>query len=125
MPRPIAPPATTQLASLEPTAATPVPEIARQGAVQWALRPSAILFTSSYPEAARRASVDGRARLNCTVRSDLGVDCSVSSETPAGFGFGPAALRVVRGYRAQAQLDDGASAVGATTNITVAFRAQE
>lgn len=45
--------------------------------------------------AAKRARVDGMVTLRCTIRLDSRLEnCRVVSETPVGFGFGAAAVRV-------------------------------
>lgn len=51
---------------------------------------------SDYPEAAARAGVGGAVAVRCSVvdESRLG-SCQILSETPAGYGFGDAALRHV------------------------------
>jgi hypothetical protein len=57
------------------------------------------------------------------VASALTLNCSVASETPAGLGFGQAALSASNSYRANAQRSDGSSAVGQSTRIVVQFQA--
>jgi periplasmic protein TonB len=49
-----------------------------------------------YPERAAKAHVSGVARLDCQVAStgDLS-GCKVVSESPTGFGFGQAALKMI------------------------------
>ena len=49
--------------------------------------------------------------------------CNVASETPAGNGFGRAALAASASYRAQPTLSNGAAAAGARTRIAVTFQA--
>lgn len=51
------------------------------------------------PQAARRARQSGRSSVSCVIRADTRLEaCRVVGETPAGFGFGDAALRIVPQY---------------------------
>jgi hypothetical protein len=50
-----------------------------------------------YPERAWRDRMSGRAVVQCKVKEDRLADCHVLSETPAGYGFGAAALAKVAG----------------------------
>ena len=49
---------------------------------------------SYYPPAALAAGVGGHAWLSCTWRQSLPKDCQVLQESPAGQGFGAAALKI-------------------------------
>jgi protein TonB len=116
---------TTSVPPLEIAAApAPTPPPPR-GTLSWAQRPTAERIAALYPRRAARDSVGGRADLDCTVRADLGVTCGIASETPAGAGFGQAALSAVTSYRARPTLSDGVSAVGARTRVSIVFRAAE
>jgi protein TonB len=116
---PLAPPATVEPTPTSAVASRPPP----QGTVSWAQRPTARRISDVYPARALRDGVGGRVALDCTVLANLGLTCSVASETPAGLGFGRAAMAVSGSYRAQAALSDGASAVGVRTRIVVQFQA--
>jgi protein TonB len=96
---------------------------AQQGAVRWTSRPTARRIADLYPDAAARQGVGGRVELNCTVTSALGLACGVASESPAGLGFGRAALSVANSYRVAPALTDGSGAVGTRTRIAVQFQA--
>lgn len=51
------------------------------------------------PQAARRARQSGRSSVSCVIRADTRLEaCRVVGETPAGLGFGDAALRIVPQY---------------------------
>ncbi|WP_309089887.1 energy transducer TonB [Phenylobacterium sp.] len=55
--------------------------------------PSAYERAMAYPSHASERQLDGRAVLRCRVTSiGTAADCSVKSETPAGQGFGQAAM---------------------------------
>ena len=113
-----------QVASVTPpTIATTSSSPTATASVRWASRPSGDRLASSYPRNALRSGTAGTATLDCVIRADFGVTCFVASETPAGAGFGRAALNVVSYYRSQAVLSDGSSAVGAHTRVSIAFRA--
>lgn len=66
----------------------------------WAQTPSPNDLSALYPEAAIVGGVEGEATLHCRRLPDgaLG-DCSVAAESPAGFGFGKAALAVAPALR--------------------------
>jgi protein TonB len=105
--------------------ATRAPATTRAGSVVWAQRPSARRVGELYPERASREGVGGRVELDCSVRSNQSLACSVANETPAGLGFGRAALNASNSYRAQPYLSDGTDATGARTRIVVQFQAPE
>lgn len=60
--------------------------------VEWSRRPPI-----EYPERALSENIRrGRVTLTCRFEQAAPLDCIVSEETPAGYGFGAAALRAVR-----------------------------
>jgi len=65
------------------------------GVLDWARRPSADDLMKVYPAAARAKRIEGRALLDCEV-TPVGHtrDCRVAQESPAGEGFGQAALQL-------------------------------
>lgn len=106
-----------------PTPQTQTP--ARAGSVVWTQRPSSRRITDLYPQRALREGLGGRVQLDCRVQGDLSVACAVASETPAGQGFGRAALSAAGSYRARATLSDGSSAVGSSARVAVNFQAPQ
>jgi len=112
-----------------PTTTAPVstrpPTPARAATVSWAQRPSARRISDLYPSRALREGVGGRVEMSCTVLADLSVSCSVANESPAGQGFGRAALSASSSYRANPTRSDGSSPVGSRTRIVVVFQAPE
>lgn len=116
-------PPSVQRPTTEPAATTP--RQATPGTVSWSQRPSARRISDAYPQRALREGVGGRVVLDCVVQPSLDVNCTVASETPAGEGFGRAALSAAGAYRASPTLSNGQSAVGARTRISVAFRAPD
>lgn len=95
------------------------------GSVVFTQRPSARRITELYPSRALNNGVGGRVQLNCTVRPNLSLACTIASETPSGQGFGEAALSASSAYRVRATRSDGSSAIGTTTRVAVAFQAPQ
>jgi protein TonB len=126
---PIGPPPETQplqTANVEPQITGPSSSVrAPAGSVVWTQRPSQRRIAELYPPRALSSGVGGRVVLDCQVLGNLSVTCSVASETPAGVGFGRAALGASNAYRARATLSDGSSAVGSSTRIAVNFQASQ
>jgi protein TonB len=110
----------TATAAVSASVTRPPPRAA--GAVVWAQRPSARRIADIYPARAQREGTGGRAELDCTVRADLSLACAVASETPAGGGFGRAALAASNAYRTRPTLSDGSAAAGARTRIAIVFQ---
>jgi TonB family protein len=60
---------------------------------RFATLPTADDMAQAYPPKAAAEQVAGHATVSCAVTPDAGLaNCSVKSETPAGYGFGAAAL---------------------------------
>src|SRR5262249_18799687 len=60
-----------------------------------------------YPRAAVRQNVEGRAVLDCLVSTAGPLAWAVAAETPAGWGFGAAALEIAAQYRMVPATRDG------------------
>ena len=60
---------------------------------------SSTWIESNYPEFARNFQLRGEALMTCRALAQGKLDCKVVSETPAGLGFGAAALEVAWGSR--------------------------
>ena len=120
---PLAPPQTNPVAPSP--ASDPAQLRGTSGSVVWAQRPSARRIADLYPQRALREGMGGRVQLDCTVQPSLSVSCTIASESPAGEGFGRAALSASDSYRARPTLSDGTSAVGARARIAVAFQAPQ
>ncbi len=84
--------------------------IGTAGSVVWAQRPTARRIRELYPQRALREAIGGRVHMDCTIQADLTAVCAVANESPAGQGFGRAALAASIAYRAQPTLSDGTSA---------------
>lgn len=89
----------------------------------WISRPNADQVERAYPEEALRQGITGTATLNCQVTSAGGViGCTVNTETPAGRGFGRAALSLTRYFRIRPGTDNGQPIEGASVLIPIRFQ---
>lgn len=87
----------------------------------WLVKPTAENIGRVYPFAAAQARIPGKALLHCAVDEDgYLTDCVVSSESPAGLGFGNAALETTAYMRMQPATNYGVPA-RSSVNVPVAF----
>lgn len=123
---PLAPASASAISSTPPApTANAAASRSPPGSVVWANRPTSRRISDLYPPRALREGLGGRVALNCQVLANLNVSCDVATESPAGQGFGRAALAASSSYRARRTLSDGSSAVGARTRIIVSFQAPQ
>ena len=115
-------PAPTAAPAAQPPATQPVAVARAPSRPRWAQRASGRDLTDNYPAAAARRSVEGRVVLDCLIGADLAIRCRATSETPAGYGFAAAALRVAQKYRSQPTMEDGRPAAGERTSIAISFK---
>lgn len=103
------------LASANPTVIT-MPD--------WAAKPHAEDFSKAYPAIALMLAFDGRATLRCQVSKSGALEaCAVDDESPAGLGFGKAALTVAAKFRMKPVTVNGKPVAGGTVRIPLSFQA--
>ncbi|MES1200645.1 MAG: TonB family protein [Pseudomonadota bacterium] len=103
-PIPDAPPTTSGLvttADLGPVEIT---------APRWTQRPSNL--QRYYPRRAADRNIEGAVMLDCLVGTTGALSCNVISETPSGWGFSEAALRMSRDYAMVPAMRNGAPTQG-------------
>lgn len=96
MPNRPAPQATAPAAA--PTPAAPSPTLIEKP--DWVRRPGGDSATRFFPDRAARLEIEGRVVMLCHVRNDglLGL-CEILEETPPGYDFGAAALKMAPLFR--------------------------
>ena len=88
----------------------------------WLRQPTADEFADAYPPRALIAEKSGFASLACTVTASGALtDCSVAEETPAGWGFGAAALSLAKRFKLVPRQEDGRAVGGAMIRIPIRF----
>ena len=107
-------------------ASTQSPAPAAPPSVQWVQTPSATLDPLNWPERALRLERNGQATLRCA-HDAQGVlsDCRVVDETPMGFAFGQAALRMAKVFRLKPTLSDGSALAPGEVTFPVDFNAAD
>ena len=107
----LAPPPPTPAGSLDPQR------------IKWAAKPSGEDFANYYPASAAGQGLEGRATLQCVVSTKLRLsDCAVLEESPPGFAFGQAALRLSRLFQLPAPEAGAESPIGRPIRIPIGFR---
>jgi len=73
------------------------------GMAEWTQQPTATQIRAVFPAAAVAAQRDGLVQLTCGIQPNGRlIDCQVTKETPAGMGFGAAALKLAPDYKVKA-----------------------
>lgn len=88
----------------------------------WLSRPGAREFERFYPPRARDREKEGRVTLDCIVAANGAIACTVMNESPAGWGFGDAALKIAPSFRLAPRLEDGRPTEGGAVRVDIAFR---
>lgn len=91
----------------------------------WSSMPTSEDVVAIYPDAAREAGFKGDVEvdLRCYIDKDFGIDgCSVARESPAGYGFGEATLKLTPKFKLDAKVTRGEALVGYRMIIPVRFK---
>ena len=88
----------------------------------WVEKPTLQDLVAVYPKAAEKADVTGMVMMACGVRQDGRLHaCAIRQETPAGHGFGRAALKLSPRFRMEASQPDGRPTGGMEVTIPIKF----
>lgn len=131
--KPPVPPPVIAPKNAEPVVATPIPVGEPQPPTQpaapaqitgatWLKRPGAREFDRYYPARAVEREKDGRVVLNCAVNADGTINCMVASETPAEWGFGPAAIQISKFFKMAPQTVNGEPTSGGMVTVPITFK---
>jgi TonB family protein len=92
---------------------------------RWARRPTGAELDREFPDRAISARRSGDVTLACLVQPQGTLNCAVVSESPEGYRFGAAALRVVREARVAETFTNGQTAVGQQITVPIRFEYRE
>lgn len=81
----------------------------------------AATFNEHFPAVALATGVSGRVFLSCNVAADGASSCEAAEDSPAGLGFGAAAVAVSRGWTFAPAQENG-RAVASVRRLTIVFQ---
>lgn len=109
-----------------PLTTTAKPDLPLEGVItnpDWAEKPSGDDVSRYYPAFAVLIHLSGASEISCLVATTGRLtDCAVVSETPAGLGFGPAAIGLSHLFRMKPRLLDGQPVTGGQVRIPIRFQ---
>ena len=103
------------------------PDVLKPGwtidAPHWMYQPSGEEFANTYPAAAKNAHLDGRIVMSCKFDAKGYLrDCAVVSETPPGYGFAAAALKLASYFQISPKTCGGRSVEGSRITIPIRYQ---
>jgi protein TonB len=79
-----------------------------------------------FPDRAQRMNVEGRATFRCTVTAGGTLTgCSITSESPADYGFGEATLKLTHLFKMRPMQKDGQPVEGGSFSKTIVWKLGE
>jgi protein TonB len=89
----------------------------------WLRRPTNEDMVRYYPPRANTLEKEGSATISCVVTEQGTMsNCRVVSETPSGFQFGDAALKMSKIFKMRPKTEDGRPVGGASWSTTIRFK---
>jgi len=88
----------------------------------WLRKPTAAQMERHFPKPALQAEIGGKASIRCAVTLEGALTgCGLVSETPGGYGFGDAAIKLSRYFVMSPKTVDGRPVAGAEVTIPITF----
>jgi TonB family protein len=116
----LAAPATPATQSERPDVTLPLEGVVTNP--DWLQRPTGEEMANYYPPVAQMMGLEGRATITCEVLNSGSVgNCKVDQETPAGMGFGDAAIALSKYFVMKPKTVDGVAVAGAKVTVPIGF----
>lgn len=99
------------------------PALAQTTGPDWRVKPTEAQIGRVYPEEARKLKMSATVVVRCAVTlSGAPHNCIVREEMPVGYGFGDAALTVIRTASFVPAMKDGQPVDGAVVSVPIYFQ---